>query len=294
MIDFIKLSKRISIEEQVQLSKNLDCNISIVEKTGEVISLSPNGKRVKQHSECWIKNMKIKLYPNHYTEVSGSLHKYFNNGIHNYNQFGLTDLNKTISILSEKTSLDLPKFKVDAVEVGCNFSPPIPSEEIIQNSLMYKRSAFESKICSDEGSYKQANLDEYAIKLYDKKKHYEMRNHDVGEEILRFEIKINKMRKLSSFSVFHLSDLVNNLHKIKDILPELWDHVLHYDPAMNEKIKEETIRYANVNFWINLLKKKNRSYHYHHKKLYRLMEENNCSIQAQVKKIIIETLDALV
>lgn len=102
------------------------------------------------------------------------------------------------------------------------------------------------------------------------------------------------MRKLSSYSIYTLSDLVNNLDKIKDILPELWDYVLHYDPTMNEKIKEETIRYANVNYWIDLIKKKNRSYHYHHKKLYRLMQGNTYGIQAQIKKKMIETLDALV
>ena len=121
-----------------------------------------------------------------------------------------------------------------------------------------------------------------------------MKNHDVGEEILRFEIKINKMRKLSSYSIYTLSDLLNNLHKIKDILPELWDYVLHFDSTMNKKTKEKTIRYANVNYWIDLIKKKNRSYHYHHKKLYRLMEGNTCAIQAQVKDVMLDTLDCLV
>ena len=48
---------------------------------------------------------------------------------------------------------------------------------------MFKRYSFESRICSDEGCYKQANLCEYAIKLYDKRRHYELKNHDVGEEI---------------------------------------------------------------------------------------------------------------
>ena len=159
---------------------------------------------------------------------------------------------------------------------------------------MFKRYSFESRICSDEGCYKQANLCEYAIKLYDKRRHYELKNHDVGEEILRFEIKINKMRKLSSYSVYHLTDLVNNLNKVKDILPELWNHVLLYDPTMDKITREKTIRYANVNYWIDLKEKKNRSYHYHLKKLNKIMAKNTCSIQSQVKNIMIETLDALV
>ena len=123
---------------------------------------------------------------------------------------------------------------------------------------------------------------------------YKQKNHDVGKEILRFEIKINKMRKLSSFDVYHLSDLVNKLNKIKEILPKLWKHVLLYDPAMDKKTKEKTIKYANVNYWISLNEKRNRSYHYHLKKLNKIIANNTYGTQAQIKKTMIETLDALV
>ena len=37
--------------------------------------------------------------------------------------------------------------------------------------------------------------------------------------------------------------------------------------------KEKTIRYANVNYWIDLKEKKNRSYHYHLKKLNKIKGE---------------------
>jgi hypothetical protein len=106
---------------------------------------------------------------------------------------------------------------------------------------MFKRYSFESRICSDEGCYKQANLCEYAIKLYDKRRHYELKNHDVGEEILRFEIKINKMRKLSSYSVYHLTDLVNNLNKVKDILPD--KQIL----IINKSVQDSRIKIYSLN-----------------------------------------------
>ena len=40
--------------------------------------------------------------------------------------------------------------------------------------------------------------------------------------------------------------------------------------------------------------KNNRSYNYHHRKLYRMMEGNTCAIQAKVKDLMLETLDGLV
>lgn len=294
MIDFVKLSKRVSDEEYKQILKNIDCDISIIEQTGEVISRLANGKKVRQHKECWHKNIKIKLYPNKYTEISGSLHKYYNDGKHNYNQYSIKNVKETMSLISNKIGVNISDFKVDAVEIGCNISPPIKSREIIQNTLMYKRNAFESKFCSDEGNYKQAKLYEYTVKLYDKRKHYEVQKFKIGKEIFRFEIKVNKMRKLSSFSIFSLNDLVDNLDKVKDILPELWDNILLYDPTVSNKIMKETIHYANVNYWINLVKKKNRSYHYHQNKYRRIIEQKHSSIKLELKKIMVDTLDALV
>ena len=63
---------------------------------------------------------------------------------------------------------------------------------------------------------------------------------------------------------------------------------------MNKQTKEKTIKYANVNFWREIAGKNNRSYNYHHRKLYRMMEGNTCAIQAQVEDLMLETLDGLV
>ena len=101
------------------------------------------------------------------------------------------------------------------------------------------------------------------------------------------------MRMLAKYRVFTLEDLLNNIGDIaKDILPKAWMEVMLYDPTMNKQTEEHTIKYANVNFWRGIAKK--RSYNYHHRKLYRLMEGNTCAIQAQVKDVILDTLDCLV
>ena len=76
------------------------------------------------------------------------------------------------------------------------------------------------------------------------------------------------------------------------MLPKAWMEVLLYDPTVNKETKEKTIKYANVNFWTEIAKE--RSYNYHHKKLYSMMEGNTCAIQAQVKDVMLDTLDCLV
>ena len=101
------------------------------------------------------------------------------------------------------------------------------------------------------------------------------------------------MRMLAKYRVFTLEDLLNNIEDIaKDMLPKAWMEVLLYDPTMNKQTKEKTLQYANVNFWRGIAKE--RSYNYHHRKLYRLMEGNTCAIQAQVKDLMLDTLDCLV
>ena len=293
MIDYIKLSSRLNSTQVSDLKNRIDFNGSYNESTGEPETILPNGKNVSYRSTGWTKNMKLELFPNGYIELSGSLHKYFNDGKHNYNQFGRKEAEIALKKLIEVSGLELPCFKVESVEVGVNLMPTISSDEIINNALMYKRKPFEAKHYGDEGNYRQATLSEYWVKLYNKKLHYEIQGYDIGHEILRFELKINKMRMLAKYRVFTLEDLMNNIKQIaRDLLPKTWMEVMLYDPTMNKQTKEKTIKYANVNFWREIAKE--RSYNYHHKKLYRLMEGNTCAIQAQVKDVMLDTLDCLV
>jgi hypothetical protein len=293
MIDYIKLSSRLNSTQVSDLKNRIDFNGSYNESTGEPEKILANGKKVSYRSTGWTKNMKLELFPNGYIELAGSLHKYHNDGKHNFNQFGRKEAEIALKMLIKVTGLQLPYYKVESVEVGVNLMPPIPSDDIINNALMYKRRPFEAKYCSDEGNYRQATLSEYWVKLYNKRLHYEIQGYDIGHEILRFELKINKMRMLAKYRVFTLEDLLINIEDIaKDMLPKAWEEVMLYDPTMNKQTKEKTLQYANVNFWRGIAKE--RSYNYHHRKLYRLMEGNTCAIQAQVKDVMLETLDCLV
>ena len=293
MIDYIKLSSRLNTTQMADLKNRIDFNGSYNESTGEPEKILANGKKVSYRSTAWIKNIKLELFPKGYIELAGSLHKYYNDGKHNYNQFGRKEAETALKQLIEVTGLELPIFKVESVEVGVNLMPPIPSDDIINNALMYKRRPFEAKYCTDEGNYRQATLSEYLVKLYNKRLHYKIQGYDIGHEIIRFELKINKMRMLAKYRVFTLEDLMNNIEDIaKDMLPKAWMEVMFYDPTINKQTEEQTIKYANINFWRGISKE--RRYNYHHKKLYRLMEGNTCAIQAQVKDLMLDTLDCLV
>ena len=293
MIDFIKLSSRLNSTQVADLRSKIDFFESINGSTGNHEKILANGKKVSYRSTAWIKNIKLELFTKGYIELAGSLHKYYNDGKHNFNQFGRKEAEIALKRLIGVSGLELPYYKVESVEVGVNLMPPIPSDDIINNALMYKRKPFEAKYCTDEGNYRQATLSEYWVKFYNKRLHYEIQGYDIGHEILRFELKINKMRVLAKYRIFTLEDLMNSIEDIaRDLLPKAWMEVLLYDPTVNKQTKEKIIKYANVNFWRGISKE--RSYNYHHRKLYRLMEGNTCAIQDQVKDVMLDTLGCLV
>ena len=295
MIDFIKLNNRLTIIEMQELKNNIDFYRTYNTATGEEVSLSSNGKQVLYHIVAWEKNMKIKLYPSGWCEVSGSIHKYFNDGKHNFNQFEKSNLIESVSLLSDKLKVNLRNFKISGLEVGVNIKPPIDSQEIIANSLLYKSRPFESKYHNDEGNYKQVSLSEYKIKLYDKRLHYEAQGYEVGEETMRFEVKYNSMRSVKQKGIFLLKDLEQKIECLKEPLLNAWDKVLFFDPSINKKKNnEKNIRYSNINYWMELKKKSTRTYNYQFNKFKKYTKENTCGIQAQVRDIMMDTLDALV
>ena len=295
MIDFIKLNCRLTSIEMQQLKNNIDFYRTYNTATGEEVSLSSNGKQVLYHIVAWEKNMKIKLYPSGWCEVSGSIHKYFNDGKHNFNQFEKSNLIESVSLLSDKLKVNLRNFKISGLEVGVNIKPPIDSQEIIANSLLYKSRPFESKYHNDEGNYKQVSLSEYRVKLYDKRLHYEAQGYEVGEETMRFEIKYNSMRSVKQKGIFLLEDLEQKIECLKEPLLNAWDKVLFFDPSINKKKNnEKNIRYSNINYWMELKKKSTRTYNYQFNKFKKYTKENTCGIQAQVRDIMRDTLDALV
>jgi len=68
------------LSKMADLKNRIDFNGSYNESTGEPETILPNGMKVSYRSTGWTKNMKLVLFPKGYIEVSGSLHKHYNDG----------------------------------------------------------------------------------------------------------------------------------------------------------------------------------------------------------------------
>ena len=100
------------------------------------------------------------------------------------------------------------------------------------------------------------------------------------------------MRRINGFKVYYLEDIKKNMHNLIEPLLNAWDNVLLFDPTIRQE--EMILKYNNVNFWTSLIEKNRRSYLYELKKLKYYTETTTFGIQAEVREIMEDTLDALV
>ena len=295
MIDFIKIWSYISLEEVCQLKNSIDFVGSYNVSTGEEISCNSSGQKVKPFIEAYAKNMKIKLYNNGRCEISGSIHKYYNDGKHNFDYFGKKELRSALKDLAKELNIDVCSFKLSNIEIGVNIIPPIDSDIIINNAFMFKNKMFENKFHGDEGNYKQASLTEYMAKLYNKRKHYTSQGYVIKNETLRFELKYTVMRSINDLGVVYLKDLEKGLESFKKPLLNAWNNILMYDHALDDYLTEKRrLEYSNPNYWMSLKQNNQRTFKRHSNNLRNLHLIHTNGVYLKMKEAIERMLDRII
>ena len=295
MIDFIKIWSYISLEQVSLLKNSVDFMGSYNVTTGESISRNRSGKEVSPFIEAEAKSMKIKLYPNGRCEIAGSIHKYFNDGKHNFNYFGRKELSYALDELNKHLNINISEFRLSNIEIGVNITPPVDSDIIIDNAFMYKNKVFEKKFHSDEGNYKQAGLTEYLVKLYNKRKHYTNQGYKINNETLRFELKYTVMRSINDLGVVCVKDLEKGLESFKKPLMNAWDHILLYDHTIDYYLLEKTrLEYSNPNYWMSLKQTNQRTFKKHSNNLRKLNLIHSKGIYLQTQEAIANMLDRII
>ncbi len=294
MVDYIKvLVKNINpkiLEDNTAL--NFFDNINLT--TGEIRTHNKHGKKVTPSKTAYFKNLEFKIYENGTITISGSVHKYFNNGKHNYNDFNSNDFKNIVLELSKKFMIPLENCILRSLEIGVNIQPPITSNEIIESCFLHKTSPLELKRDSIEGKYKQATHSQYYIKLYNKGLQYK-KNH----EILRFEIKYSKMEKLNKIGIYTLEDLYNTkLSIFKDQLLKEWNNLLFYDQTtqidtLGYKHRIKLLKYSNPKYWSDLAKENPENYKYHKTQLKNITQKYSDNIHKKTRLLIAKKIEEL-
>lgn len=274
-LDFFK-GELIDVElEQIRHNKKLPQNYE-----------TQDGEIKKEYYEY--QNMKFMAYESGRLTIEGSLHKYWNDGLHNHNDFHENDFHNTIEKLESDFGIRPENIRLTCLEFGVNIAPPIETGEILNHCYQHK-SVDIAQVKSDaRGKYHQAAHSAYILKLYDKARQY-----GIPQQNMRIEIKVKNWSPYRKQGIVTLADFIEvNKTPFVDSLVHEWGNVLFFDPTAR-KIGLWS-QMADQEYWRQLRKNRSRTtIKRHRKKLEQYNIEHGENIQGQISNLIFEKVDAL-
>ncbi len=244
MFDFIKTNVRGIVPGCLVPNPLLYFNVT-VDSEGEIKN------RVAEY-----RGLKFKIIEEKFINVNGSVHKYLNGGLHNYNDFAIPDFLTVCVDLSKKFDLNPFSTALHNVEFGVNVLLPFETEEFLNAVISYKGREYERETYSGKGHLLRFTFDHYDLKIYNKGYQYQQEGN-----ILRFEIKVKKMEyfKKRGIAVNSLADLFNvaNYDRLKDCLLKAFAEIVMYDNtiklnSLQQRERTVLMNGKNPKYWTEL------------------------------------------
>lgn len=195
-------------------------------------------------------------------EIKGSLHKYYNCGLHNADRFTFSDLLNAISGLCNVFGLDADRCNIHGLEIGVNLPLQSSPVDMLKNLVSYGNKGFDliNKKVISVGV--QSLLKQYSLKIYDKAKQSKKEGH-----IIRFEVSIKKMQPLEKYQIRNLADLMqpDKVQPLVNMLLEACSRIIWTDSKadlkkMTDRDQKKWLSYSNPITWQNMVKR-DRWYH---------------------------------
>jgi hypothetical protein len=149
--------------------------------------------------------------------ANGSIHKYFNNGVHNADDFPIDNCREALFRLSCEFNINPCTIQFLGMEYGVNIVLPFDVKEFLHSIVMYRGSNVtkyrgdnqKKDITTDRNGVIIIPFTDYVLKIYDKSSLYP---EYAKPNTLRIEIKVNKTRWIREnviADVRMLSDIAN-------------------------------------------------------------------------------------
>lgn len=309
MVDGIKFSILHSANLNLLENPYLDFEQRNIGRDGEFLeAFDKNGNTKKDQNgnvllktpylQATYRGLSFKVFDSGYVEVTGSLHKYFNEGIHNHNDFNRENLISVLNDLKSRFGIDQKNTSIHSIEFGVNlYNLPYDTSLIVDHCLMHSTKFFEERYNSNKGKYIQAQHSQMTLKIYDKAKQYRGMDLNVMDEILRIEIKVTRMEYLKKKGI-RISSLWSLLTldygRISEQLLKEWGKVLFYD-FTSTLTSSSSLQYRDKIFWKEKLSRPSRSaFEKHRSKLRSLTVKNSERVQLFISNKIEEKIFNLI
>ena len=141
------------------------------------------------------------------------------------------------------------------LEFGFNLAVEKDPQIILDNNILMNNFKAPNKNLKflGKGDYKEFQMTDYSIKVYNKSKQYKLKSN-----VLRVELKITKKRFLQLLGVYELEDLLdkNILRLVYKRFIELFEGLIIIDCFSPEIIPENVYnklnKYTNPSYWIRI------------------------------------------
>lgn len=217
--------------------------------------------------------------------VKGSLHKYYNflNSIYapnqwndklkdkgyNGNRFTYQNFIEVMDQIEHRFGLDFNYSSLHHVEFGANAEHDLNSRRLLDSIVFHNGNFFDTERGKDK-YIRRTEKNYYDIKVY-----YKSLQYGELKEMVRFEIKVKKMKYLENIGIKSLNDLrsVDYWYRLKEDLLQCWDKVFLVDYQIKEenlcRIDQLRIKDYRLEFFWSSIKSNHRD---RHKKRYEAIE----------------------
>jgi hypothetical protein len=203
-----------------------------------------------------VKGLYIRPIKENFYSVRGSLHKYSNDGLHNADDYSLSDFKNTLNQLSNEFGLNADIAPLNGFEFGVNIKLPTNPNNALKRLILHK-----SNQANNSKDYKEFDYKNHSFKFYNKSGLTNIEPYH-SDNILRVEVKVNKMTYIKQKGVYckRISDLLDVAvwERLEKILIETIQECLFIDFSTKEirKLSNENeklyLKYANPLFWERL------------------------------------------
>lgn len=231
----------------------------------------------------------------YYYEVRGSIHKYFNNGKHNANDFTIVNLKKVLKELHKKFNIDPKTAILRNVEFGVNIHTPVDAKDLLKNLVCYGNYPFGTLRINRIVVGKSIVQQRSDLKIYNKSKQFDL----PLQNLTRIELAVNKMVFLKRYNITTLSDLLNKskLEPLGGLLLSYWVDVIYYDKMIDWRQlttfeRKKILYYATPRNWQDFDKKQRYRAKKHFKEL--MCKYSTSTTHKEIITLITQKTDFLI
>lgn len=244
------------------------------------------------------------FYPNE-LKISFFPHYYFNNNLHNANDFKFTDCINVVSEFINTFDVNWENFRIINIEFGINIISPIDIRDLVTFLSYHDQNPFVTDVQhqfskkSHSVNKRRARFNDYkTIKAYAKGIQFP---EYCDENTFRFEIASHQSKYFNRLGIFKIQDLLDFkvyerlsfalIGEFKKVL------LLDYETDVSTLITKEQSRfhnYINPNYWYKIKQENHRNRFNREKRMFnKLLDKTGNHLKKQMDKIVFDKIEYL-